>query len=44
MHYCTLCLSLTNMVLALDRLGPGGEDYAGEVEEQAGEEEEGQDG
>ena len=36
--------NMTNMVLALDRLGPGGEDYAGEVEEQVGEEEEGQDG
>ena len=37
--------NMTNMVLALDRLGPGGEDYAGEEEEeQTGEEEDGQDG
>ena len=37
--------NMTNMVLALEQLGPVGEDYAGEVEEeQIGEEEEGQDG
>ena len=37
--------NMTNMVLALEHLGPVGEDYAGEVEEeQIGEEEEGQDG
>ena len=41
----TIGMNMTNMVLALDRLGPGAEDYAGEVEEeQIGKNEEGQDG
>ena len=41
----TIGMNMTNMVLALDRLGTGAEDYAGEVEEeQIGKNEEGQDG